>query len=133
MNSIPEEISDQEFLFRGIHRNHWHPEENRPTTATFKTSIGCSVDRDAMGIQEFERTEEECIDALIERLRPKAVLKISAEQCRAAGCHPKSEPDLPTNPYHCHIQQSPDQVQIKKRRIGEELLIRSSLVYKDPM
>lgn len=41
---IPEEIDDNEFLYRGVTTLNWDEENNRPSSATFKDSLGASVD-----------------------------------------------------------------------------------------
>ena len=118
---LPPDIDDQELLYRGVIRkpNFWKSKENRPSSAAFKDSNGVSVDRDG------SRESSEIILSFERRLCLRAVVTITAEKCREFQTHPVAVPQ-PENIYHAEIHDSPNCVQISKRKarhIAESVVI----------
>ena len=103
---LDEEINDDEILYRAIKPfpNWWDSENNRPTSAAFKDSRGVSVDR------QGTRNEPEAITAF-KKFELKAVVSITAKECRNFDTHPIYKPE-PGNEYHSEIHGSLTEIQL---------------------
>ena len=100
---LPAEIDDEEILFRGVTTkpHMWKENANRPTSAIFKDSRGNSVDRD--GGRDDNAASKSLRDWLAAKdIELRAIVKISAETCRAYDTKPIAKPE-PDNPYHAEI------------------------------
>ncbi len=124
---LPDEINDEEFLFRLVIANpsHWKSNENRPSSAIFKDSKGVSVDRDG------GRSDDDCADFLEDKLgKGKAVVKINVGFCRSKSILVTSDP-LEENPYHAVLQRS--EVDIELTASQAKFLARNcELVRENP-
>lgn len=120
-NKIPQEIGDEEYLYRGVVEINWDNELQRPSSATYKDSFGVSVNRDA------SRKEQDCVEQLL-NLKPfKAVCRVTALTVRKIEAVAKY---LPTedNIYHSEIHNSEDKIPLsggKASKIREQ----SEVVY----
>ena len=103
---LNKEINEDEILYRAIKTfpNWWDFENNRPTSAAFKDSRGVSVDR------QGARNETEVVTAF-KKFELKAVVSITAEECRNFDTHPIYKPE-PDNVYHSEIHGSPTEIQL---------------------
>ena len=122
-NQIPQEIGDGEYLYRGVVEVNWDDERQRPSSATFKDSLGVSVDRDA------SREKEECINRLINFKSFKAICRVTALAVRSADAVAKYMP-TEDNIYHSEIHNTEDKIPLsggKANRIREQ----SEVVYLD--
>lgn len=100
-------IEDNELLFRAIKPfpNWWKVEINRPSSAAFKDSNGVSVDR------QGSRTLQTTIEAIKNRFEIKAVVSITAQECRNTGANPMPKPTR-TNPEHAEIHGGMGKIQL---------------------
>src|SRR5690625_3000135 len=101
---LSDEIQNNELLYRAIKSgipHHWKKDTNRPTSAVFKDSTGLSVDR------KGDRTGDVIISTFQSKFSIKAVISITAEECRNAETLPLAKP-LPDNPYHAEIHRNED-------------------------
>ena len=121
---LDEEISNEEILYRAVsfNPNLWSTQENRPSSAVFKDSKGVSVDRNG------KREESEIIENLKSRFELKAILSISALECREIETCPISDP-LPDNIYHALILESEDKISISSGK-ARKLVKKASVVIK---
>ena len=99
-------INNDEILYRAIKTfpNWRDSENNRPASAAFKDSRGVSVDR------QGTRDEPEVIKDF-KKFELKAVVSITAKECRNFGTHPIYKPEL-GNEYHSEIHGSPTEIQL---------------------
>ena len=104
-------IEDRENLFRAVPPNPvvWKAEFNRPSSALFKDSKGCSVDRDG------DRTEKETILALEYRFKNCGVVSINAKRCRELDTYPVPKPSK-RNKYHSEIHDSENKILISNSK-----------------
>jgi len=119
---LPEEIDNQEFLYRGIIEVNWDFKRNRPSSATFKDSNGVSVDRDGA------RDEIDCVRHLIEKRDFFGVCKVKAGKVREKGALLKYLP-LEDNIFHSEIHDSEERKPMrgsKPKKIRDESIV----VYK---
>lgn len=121
--TIPPEIGDDEFLYRSVSEMNWNTRENRVSSSAFKNKDGVSVDRDALF-----RTEQECVNALVDRFDHRAICKIKAQDVRIASALPKY---LPTsdNQYHSEIHGS-DADKSLKNSVVKAILKKIIVVYE---
>lgn len=106
--SLPDHVSDEEFLFRGVPIHRYDMVERRLCSRSFKESKNKgapSVDRN------FNRADSDCIAALLSS--PKqfvAVLKVESGKVRSRGGYiiHLPVPHPVENNYHCEIRNSPD-------------------------
>ena len=117
------EISDTEYLYRGIVDANWDYERNRPSSATFKDSFGVSVNRDD------HRDENLCVQELLEIRNFKGICKILTSAVREIGAVAFYKP-IPLNIYHSEIHSSVDIIQIKGKK-AKDLRTESELVYQN--
>lgn len=96
---LPEEIDDEEFLFRGVVKNNWDFVNNRISSAAFKDNFGASVDRDG------GRTDEECIKKQLSLKNFFAICKVTAKNVRVNNAIVKYLP-IPGNIFHSEIHDS---------------------------
>ena len=102
------EIHDSERLYRAIKvevPNQWNANLNRPSSAAFKDSNGASVDRDG------GRSIEQVIVNLQNRFNLRAIISVTAEECRNINTYPKAAPE-PNNSFHALILRNSDQIQL---------------------
>lgn len=97
-----EDFELKEKLFRKISHdpNMW--KEGKPTSAAFKDSKGCSVDRSK------QRTEKESTDALLKRWgkdEVKAIVNVTVGECAESEVLVKYDPTY-DNEYHSTINRS---------------------------
>lgn len=104
--NLDSEISDDEFLYRGVIEQNWDFENDRPSSATFKDSNGVSVDRDG------SRSLESCIQALKASKAFFAICRVKASAVRNNGAVIKYLPE-PDNIYHSEIHDSHVRVQMR--------------------
>jgi hypothetical protein len=92
---LSEEFAPEELLFRAIvHSVQWDYDEDRPSSAAFKDSLGTSVDR------QHDRAEDECIDFVLSHFpNPIAIACFTVAKCIEYGAKPVYAP-LPENRYH---------------------------------
>lgn len=103
-------VGDEEYLFRGIVPVNWDFDNDRPSSATFKDSLGVSVDRDG------GRTDQDCIEKLIERKNFFAICKVLTKDVRDVGAIVKYAPINPQNLFHSEIHDSETSVQLKGKK-----------------
>lgn len=120
--NLDSEISDDEFLYRGIIEVNWDFENNRPSSATFKDSKGVSVDR------EGKRHPNQCVISLLASRDFFAICKIEASKVREHAAIVKYLPE-PDNPYHSEIHDSMSRIQMKGSK-PQKLREGSVVVYK---
>ncbi len=119
---MPEDyIEDQERLYRAIKLfpNWWKFETNRPSSAAFKDSRGVSVDR------QGNRKPDDIIDKFKIKFDLRAIVSLTAKQCRDSDTHPVPKPE-PDNPDHGEIHGSPTEVTLtsgKARRLSKSVRI----------
>lgn len=104
---LHDEYGQAENLFRAVHQHHWDSEKNSPTSATFKDSGGCSVDKQA------GRSIETSSQVLIDRLpHSKAVVHLTCEETTTAGATIRKD-ETPGNPFHSLILHTDNTIPIK--------------------
>lgn len=99
-------VDNDEFLYRGVIEVNWDFENNRPSSSTFKDSLGVSVDRDSL------RTEEECINFLEQKKDFFCICKVVTGKIRALDAFVKYVPK-DDNIYHSEIHDSEERVQMR--------------------
>ena len=85
ISMLSNEFPPEEQLFRAIKSfpQWWDNEADRPTSAAFKDSMGCSIDR------QGGRTIEECKNALLARFNDlKAIVHLSTQESNNCGAKP---------------------------------------------
>lgn len=99
---LSEFITDSETLYKAIKitvPNQWDIIKNQPTSAAFKDSKGLSVDRDG------GRKVEVIISIFRKRFELKAVISLTAKDCRDSNTIPIAKP-IQDNPFHAEIHSS---------------------------
>ena len=127
--SLPEHVSDDECVFRGVPIHRYNLVERRLCSMSFKESKkkgAPSVDRN------FKRADSDCIAALLNS--PKrfvAVLKVESGKVRSRGGYIKHLPvtHLVENNYHCEIRNTPDTEWLNDK-IAEGIFKDSVVVYE---
>jgi hypothetical protein len=123
---LPDNISDEEFLYRRIRvENQWDKQNDRPSSAAFKDSNGLSVDR--LG----ERTEQNVIISF-KIFDPIAIAKVKVAICREKLCHIKYDPitsGVNANIYHTLIHRSTTKIELTDGQ-AKYLSKNCSTVYK---
>lgn len=116
------DISNDEFLYRGIIESFWDYENDRPSSAIYKDSKGVSVDR------EYHREEKVCIDNLLDVKPFFSICKIKKEKVLICNAITKY---LPTedNIYHSEIHDSEESIKIRGGK-AKKLRDASHIVYK---
>lgn len=112
-------IENKEYLYRGIIELNWDYENNRPSSATFKDSLGVSVDRDG------GRLEENCISNLNNKKDFFAICKVITEKVRELDAYVKYVPE-DDNAYHSEIHDSEGRIQLrgsKPKKIRDNSII----------
>ncbi len=120
---LNEEISDREYLYRGVIELNWDFDNDRPSSATFKDSKGVSVDRDG------ERLESDCIKSLLNSKNFFAVCKVLTSEVRKLNALVLYKPVLPSNPYHSEIHDSEERVQMRGKK-PNKIRDRSIVVFQ---
>lgn len=118
---LKEHIEDEERLFRAIKPfpSWWKFDVNRPSSAAFKDSLGVSVDR--QGVREINQV----IERFKNRFEIRAVVSLTAKQCRDFGTYPIAKPET-NNPEHAEIHGSPTEVTLtsgKARKLSKNARI----------
>lgn len=108
-SNIPDEIYNDEFLYRGIIEKFWDYENNRATSAVFKDSFGVSVDRD------FYRDEKECVKALLSKRDFFGVCKVLKSTVLEFNAIVKYKAKI-DNIYHSEIHDSEERAQLKGKK-----------------
>lgn len=126
MISMDDKIEPSEKLYRMVLRkpDYWKKENGKPTSAVFKDSSGCSVDRDG------QRPAQLIIDAFNSRFgseKLKAIVCIEAAKCIEIGTYLLSCP-TPDNEYHAEIHDSNSQKQIRSSK-ARKLAKSCNVVY----
>mgnify|MGYP007037379903 CR=1 FL=1 len=121
-NHINPVIDNTEFLYRGIIKQFWNFENNRPSSAIFKDSKGVSVDRD------YARNENDCVEFLQSRIDFFAICKIQTEKVRELNAIAKYIP-VEDNIYHSEIHESESIAQMRGSK-PTKLRDNSVVVYK---
>ena len=119
-NQISETIQDGEFLYRGVVALQWDDEENRPSSAIYRDSLGVSVDRDA------GRSEDDCVKALKERKEFYAICRILTSDVRDSGAIALYKP-LKDNIYHSEIHDSAEKAELTRGK-ARKLLGKSEVI-----
>jgi hypothetical protein len=122
-DTLEEEISDNEFLFRGIIEKFWDYSQNRPSSAAFKDSKGVSVDRSAF------RDDRDCINHLYSKRSFFAVSKIKAKAVRDLNALVLYLPE-DNNIYHSEIHDSKERVKMRGSK-PKKLRDNSKALFKD--
>jgi len=121
-DTIPEEVLENEYLYRGVIELNWDFERQRVTSAAFKDSQGVSVDR------QHTRSYRQCIDFLNRSTTFFAICKVQTKDVLELNALVKYLP-IEGNPYHSEIHDSKERIQMrgaKPKRIRE----KSEIVYK---
>lgn len=95
---------DEELIYRGVIASFWDEKNNRPSSAAFKDSFGCSVDR------QGDRNHNDSLISIRNNLpNVEKVSYISYKDC--CECSSSVHPD-PTenNSYHCLIKTPDGQI-----------------------
>ncbi len=116
-------IDDSEFLFRGVVNVNWDFENDRPSSATFKDSLGVSVDRDG------GRNQTECITELLLKKNFIAICKVLTYDVREIGAIVKYLPIINDNIFHSEIHDSIEVIQLKGKK-PNKIRDKSTTVYK---
>jgi len=122
--TLPPHIEDTEQLYRafpGSNPNLWKADLKRFTSAIFKDSLGCSVDRDG------GRSEETIIEVFAERKPGFGLACIIAGDCREEDAHLVAKPEE-DNPYHAEIHNSKSSVEITSKGKARRLAKKTHLV-----
>lgn len=106
-NILPEEIANEEYLYRGIVSLHWEKEKNRISSAAYKNPGGLSVDRDC------GRDKDTCVQRLLSSSDFMFVTRLLTGDVRSEGLHPVYKP-VQDNVYHSEIHQSGTEVELTK-------------------
>ena len=120
---IPEEIADDEFLYRGVTTFNWDEENNRPSSATFKDSLGASVDRD------YNRDKDSCVNSLLSVKNFKAVCRVKAKDVRDSDALALYKPSI-RNKYHSEIHDSAERIELSSKK-AKRIRDQSEIVYPD--
>ncbi|NOX87314.1 MAG: hypothetical protein GXO86_15380 [Chlorobi bacterium] len=102
-------IENNEYLYRGIVKQLWDFENNRPSSAIYKDSKGVSVDRDA------GRSERDCVIFLLDKRDFFAVGKVLTKDVRILNAVVKYLP-VEHNIYHSEIHDSDNNVRLRGRK-----------------
>lgn len=108
-DNIPEEIDDNEFLYRGVTIFNWDEENNRPSSATFKDSRGVSADRD------YNRDKDTCVESLLSVKDFKAVCRVKTKDVRDADALALYKPSI-RNKYHSEIHNSVEKIELSSKK-----------------
>lgn len=101
MANIPDEIADDEYLYRGVTANCYSSEHKRASSAAFKDSGGMSVDRDG------GRDCDTCVSRLCSSGKSfVAVARFKASVPRKVGNLVLYKPIANINPYHSEVHES---------------------------
>lgn len=105
---LDDKFESEENLFRAIHHCHWDSEVNSFTSATFKDSTGCSVDR------QSDRSIMESTNELL-KSKPNAiaVIRLTYEDCKSVEATVKYDPVEKKNLFHSLILDSKGSYPIK--------------------
>lgn len=106
-NTLPEEIANEEYLYRGIVSLHWEKEKNRISSAAYKNPGGLSVDRDG------GRDKDACVQRLLASSDFMFVTRLLTGNVRSEGLHPIYKP-VSDNVYHSEIHQSNNDVELTR-------------------
>lgn len=116
---LEQEVHDDEYLYRGVVKNNWDFLNGRPSSATYKDSLGVSVDR------QGERNDNDSVLSLLDKKDFFAVCKVLTRDVRALDALvyylPKND-----NLYHSEIHGSVDDVRLKGKkpnRIREKSIV----------
>ena len=107
---IPQEIADDEYLYRGVVAPLWDVTHNRPSSAVFKDSKGASVDRDALF-----RDSKTCVGALLNNKPFVAVCRVKESSVKEIEAVTKYKP-IPENIYHCEIHDVEGKVSLSGKK-----------------
>lgn len=121
-DTLPPEIENDEYLYRGIVENNWDFENNRPSSATFKDSIGVSVDRDN------KRPENECVNFLTTTKSFFAVCKVKTAHVRELNGLVKYSP-TENNPFHSEIHDSTERISLRGSK-PKKIRDASQVIYR---
>lgn len=119
---LSDEVNDSEFLYRGVVVQNWDFENNRPSSATFKDSLGVSVDRDG------GRSDKDCIDQIMQVKDFQAICKVITSDVRSLGAEVFYRP-VEGNIYHSEIHDSHERVQMRGKK-PKVLREKSSVVFQ---
>lgn len=103
-----------EVLYRKIHSsNQFDERNNKITSAAFKTSTGCSVDklanRDEIDIVKYYENKWK------QPKEMKAIVKITVQECLDIPTYPVNKPTC-DNRFHAEIHDSEYQIEISRRK-----------------
>ncbi len=112
--------SDERFyrVIRNTNPNAWDAECNRPSSAAFKDSLGCSVDR------RKKREESEVLKFIHGvhdkgAVQVKAVVSVSQSDCDEKNILTRedpviNDPVLEDNPFHCLLLRDEEKAELTK-------------------
>lgn len=113
----------KEVLYRKIHSNQYDENSKEISSAAFKTSSGCSVDklagRNENYIISYYKTKWET------PYKMKAIVKITVQECLDIPTYPVNKPTC-NNKFHAEIHDSACQIeisQIKARLLAKKVKI----------
>lgn len=98
---LNDKFDQEENLFRAIHYCHWNLAINSFTSATFKDSSGCSVDR-----QGNRSIEESTNELLKSKPHAIAVIRLTFKDCKSVEATVKYDPVKDENLFHSLILDS---------------------------
>lgn len=115
------EFNKEEQFYRAIKQTNpsaWDSEKNRPSSAAFKDSLGCSVDRRNL------RPEDEVLSFMHNNLdtddsKIKSIVSVTKAQCDEKEIQTKEDavkddPILKDNPHHCLLIRNEDRYEMTK-------------------
>ena len=109
------EFTNDEQFYRAIKNTNpsaWDFEKNRPSSAAFKDSLGCSVDRRSLrnesDVKSFMHNNLDTNDSKI-----KSIVCVTKAQCDEKEIQ-TIEDTLKLNPYHCLLIRSEEKKEMTK-------------------
>lgn len=121
--SLPE-LSEHEFLFRGVKENQWDFQNGRPSSAIYKDSKGVSVDRN------YYRPDVDCIARLLKVNDFFSIVKVKVECVIQINALVRYMP-VDDNIFHTEIHDSLDRITIRSSK-AQKLREKSEITYKRP-
>jgi hypothetical protein len=112
MSSIVEDFYNAEKLFRGVVEVNWVPHLNRPSSAAFKDSMGCSVDR------QFRRDVRESLNSIFKNSKFRCVVSVNVLNIKTIEALVKYVP-LEDNIFHSEIHRNDDKPALSSGQVRQ--------------